>query len=63
MVLRNKYSTRLNDLNDIDSFFPLVNDNNFTDLLLYLNDEFDDKKNFWILKSTIKLIKKISNIL
>ena len=42
--VRNKYSTRLNDFNGVESFFPLQNDNNVIDLLLHPHDEFGNKK-------------------
>ena len=47
----------MNELNEIDSSFSALNENKFIDLILYGSDEFDDKKNHYILMSTIKLIK------
>ena len=38
-------SALMNNLNEIDSFFSTLNDNNFIDLILIGNDKFDDKKN------------------
>ena len=34
----------MNELNEIDSSFSTLNENNFIDLILYRNDKFDDKK-------------------
>ena len=50
-------SPLLNELNEIDSSFSTLNENNFIDLILYGSDKFDDKKNHNILMSTIKFIK------
>ena len=50
-------SAPMNELNEIDSSFSTLNENNFTDLILYGSDKPDDKKNHKILMSTIKLIK------
>ena len=47
----------MNELNEIDSSFPTLNENKFIDLILYGSDKFDDKKNRNILMSTIKFIK------
>ena len=47
----------MNELNEIDSFFSILNENKFIDLILYDSDKFDDKKNHIILMSTIKFIK------
>ena len=47
----------MNELNEIDSSFSTLNENNFIDLILYGSDKFDDKKNHNILMCTIKFIK------
>ena len=47
----------INELNEIDSSFSALNENNFIDLILYSSDKFDDKKNQNILMCTIKFIK------
>ena len=41
----------MNELNEIDSFFSTLNENNFTDLILYGSDKYDDKKSHTILMS------------
>ena len=50
-------STLMNELDETNSSFSIQNENNFLDLILYVSDKFDDKKNHNILMSTIKLIK------
>ena len=50
-------STLMNELDETNSFFSTQNKNNFLDLILYVSDKFDDKKNHNILMCTIKLIK------
>ena len=35
----------MNELNEIDSSFSTLSENNFIDLFLYGSDKFDDKKN------------------
>ena len=47
----------MNELDETNSSFSIQNENNFLDLILYVSDKFDDKKNHNILMSTIKLIK------
>ena len=47
----------MNELNEIDSSFSTLNENNFIDLILYGSDKFDDKNSHNILMSTIKFIK------
>ena len=47
----------MNELDETNSFFSTQNKNNFLDLILYVSDKFDDKKNHNILMCTIKLIK------
>ena len=37
-------SALMNELNEIDSSFSTLNENNFIDLILHGNDKFDDKK-------------------
>ena len=46
-----------NELNEIDSPFSTLNQNNFIDLILYGSDKFDDKNSHNILMSTLKFIK------
>ena len=50
-------SALMNKLNEIDSSFSILNENNFFDLILYGSDKFHDKKNHNILMCTIKFIK------
>ena len=47
----------MNELNEIDSSFSILNENKFIDIILYGNDKFDDKKNDNFLTCTIKFIK------
>ena len=47
----------MNDLNEIDTSFSTLNENNFIDLILYASDKVDDKKNHNIFMCTIKFIK------
>ena len=47
----------MNDLNEIDTSFSTLNENNFIDLILYASDKADDKKNHNIFMCTIKFIK------
>ena len=44
----------MNELNEIDSSFSILNENKFIDIILYGNDKFDDKKNDNFLTCTIK---------
>ena len=53
-------STRMNELNEIDSSFSLLNEEKFVELILYGSDTFDDKKNRKTLMCTIKLIKDLT---
>ena len=52
----------MNELNEIDSSFSTLNENNFIDLVLYGSDKFDDKKNHSILMCTIKFIKVFKDL-
>ena len=45
-------------MNELNSSFSTLNENNFIDLILYGSDRFDDKKNHNILICTIKFIKR-----
>ena len=47
----------MHELNETDSYFSTLNENNFIDLILYGSDKSDDKKNRNILMCTIKFIK------
>ena len=47
----------MNEWNETASSFSTLNENKFTDLILYGSDKFDDKKNLNILMSTIKFTK------
>ena len=47
----------MNDLDEIDSSFSILNDNEFHDLILYDSEKFNGKKNHKILMSTIKFSK------
>ena len=47
----------MNELNEIDSPFSTLNENNLIDLILYGSDKFDDKNSRNILMCTIKFIK------
>ena len=47
----------MNELNEIDSSFSTLNENNFIDLVLHGSDKFDDKKNDNFLMCTIKFVK------
>ena len=47
----------MNDLDEIDSSFSILNDNKFHDLILYDSEKFNGKKNQKILMSTIKFSK------
>ena len=48
----------MNELNEIDSSFSTLNENNFNmRIVLHGSDKFDDKKNNNILMCTIKFIK------
>ena len=50
-------SALMNDLNEIDSSFSILNENKFIDLILYGSDKFNDKKSRNILMCTMKFIK------
>ena len=50
-------SALMNELDEIDSSFSTLNENNFMDLILYGSDKFDDKKKKNILMCTINFIK------
>ena len=47
----------MNEWNETASSFSTLNENKFTDLILYGSGKFDDKKNLNILMSTIKFTK------
>ena len=47
----------MNDLNEIDSYFFILNENKPISFILYGSDKFGDKKNRNNLMSTIKFIK------
>ena len=47
----------MNDLNEIDSYFSILNENKSISFILYGSDKFGDKKNRNNLMSTIKFIK------
>ena len=47
----------MHELNETDSYFSTLNENNFIDLILYGSDKSDDKKNRNILMCTIKFIE------
>ena len=44
-------------MNELNSSFSTLNENNFIDLILYGSDKFEDKKNHNIFMCTIKFIK------
>ena len=50
-------ATLMNDLKNINSDLPILRDENFTNILLYGNQKFDDKTNQIILMHLIRYIK------
>ena len=50
-------SALMNEVNEIDSSFSILNENKFIDLILYGGDKFNDKKSRNILMCTMKFIK------
>ena len=47
----------MNELNEIDTSFSTLNENNFIDLILHGSDKVDDKNNHSIFMCTTKFIK------